>query len=270
MWETPTSNRLPPFVLKRIPLYLALASAALTAEDARPDPVSLERSWTTSLAGGFAETFQMVLGGTYGEGPNLQNKATTGLNDAFRKGDSITVFGISATDMPTWTPNWQAGLLYKVPVMRRKRQALSITGGVQRWVLPMVKTGAKDWVLSGNATYSTLIKRVPVFVSEDSWSLLESTLPKGSVLYSQVYTQHRLYRHEGLEITLRQGPAYTYSWGFYGTEGSRVVRYGLSAAVASKTGVLETGFRKQFGLQHGIPDNNYWFFSYTYQMTKRL
>jgi hypothetical protein len=87
-------------------------------------------------------------------------------------------------------PDWQAGLVYKTCLLQRKSHTLEISGGLQRWVLPNVRTGAKDWLLSGNLLYGTKVKRVPIFVSEDSWSLLKSTLPKGSGIYTQIYTQH--------------------------------------------------------------------------------
>jgi hypothetical protein len=168
----------------------------------------------------------MILRGTFREGPDFQDKLSASVNNAFMSGDSVTLFGWSTTDLPSATPNWQARLLYKAPLMRRKNHTLYLTAGGQRWVLPMVKTGAKDWFVTGNLTYGTTLKRIPIFIYEDSYSLLQSTLPTGSALYSQVYTQHVLLKRDTFSLTLRQGPAYTYSWHLYGAEGSRVARYG--------------------------------------------
>ena len=140
--------------------------------------------------------------------------------------------------------------------------------GGQRWVLPLVGSGAKDWMVTGNLTYGTSVKRLPIFFSEDSYSLLKSTLPTGSALYSQIYAQHRLVNREGFQLALREGPAYSHSWGFYGIEGSRVMRYGGSLIATWRGNSVEGGYRKQFGMQEGVPNNGYWSFSLTRQMTE--
>src|SRR5581483_10558566 len=241
----------------RVSLLLLVSPLLAIAQDR--DFAPLERSWTASLTGGFADTFQLVLGGTYGDGPDFQNRLTVGLNDALRKGDSLSVFGWSTTDMPKATPNWQAGVLYKTSVVKRKMHALSVTGGVQRWLLPMIKTGAIDWMVTGNATFSTSIKGVPLFVSGDSYSLLKSTLPTGTGVYSQIYTHHKLWKGEGLELSLRHGPAYSYSWGFYGAQGNRVFRYNGALLLTSRAFNVEVGYRQQVGLQDPIPSNRYWY-----------
>jgi hypothetical protein len=56
------------------------------------------------------------------------------------------------------------------------RQSLTLSIGGQRWLLPNVATGAKDWLAAGELTYGTRVKRVPIFITENSWSLLKSTL----------------------------------------------------------------------------------------------
>jgi hypothetical protein len=215
-------------------------------------------SWTLTATGGWTNTFQLILGGTFGTGTDVQDKLTGSVNNAFLSGDAVSYFGWSTTDFPSATPNYQTGLLYKAPIVRRKRQGFTVTVGGQRWILPLVKQGTKDWFFTGNATYNALIKRVPVFVSEDSYSLLKSNLPTGSALYSQIYTQHVVWKGHGLELGLKQGPAYTYSWGLYGANGSRVVRYGGAMVTRWKGMTLESGYRRQFGLQDKIPDNGYW------------
>src|SRR5689334_10788156 len=126
---------------------LLLASPLLVAAQEVRERAPAERTLTVGVTTGLADTLQLVLGGTFGVGPNWQDKLSASLNHALRNGDSLTVFGWSATDLPSMTPNWQAGLLYKVPLLRRKQHSWSVTGGLQRWVLPMVRTGAKDWLL---------------------------------------------------------------------------------------------------------------------------
>ena len=222
-------------------------------------------TWSVTITGGFASTFQMVLGSTFGPGQDVQDKLTAGVNNAFLNGDSVSAFGWSTTDLSNTTPNWQAGLLYKLPILRRKNQNLSLTVGGQRWLLPLVKTGSKDWLATGNLTYGTSVKRIPVFVSGDSYSLVKSNLPTGSALYSQVYTQHRLLHRNGFDVVLREGPAYAYSWGFYGCIGNRDFRYGGSLITSWKGASLEAMYRRQVALQDKIPDNNYWSFLLTKQ-----
>jgi hypothetical protein len=206
--------------------------------------------------------------GVFGSGPDIQNKLTLGVNHVWRTGDSLSAFGWSTTDIPTAQPNWQAGLMYKLPVLRKPNHTLILGGGIQRWLLPMVKTGAQDWVGAGNLNYATTIQHVPVVVNQDSWSLLRSTLPKGSMLYTQIYTQHRLLRRGDLKLFLREGPQHTYAWGFYGAQGNRIVRYGGCLVLLWKNTSFEAGYRQQFGLQDGIRNNRYWSFLITRQTTK--
>jgi hypothetical protein len=222
------------------------------------------------MTGGFTNNFQMTLGGAYGEGPDFQDKLTASLNNAFRNGDSLSVFGWSTTDMPTGTADWQAGLGYKTQLLRYRRHTLTVGGGMQRWVLPNVKTGAKDWLLSGNLVYGTSVKKIPIFVTEDSWSLTKSTLPKGSAIYTQVYTQHSLLKRPQFQLLLREGPGHSYSWGFYGTHGNRDLRYGGSLVALWKGATIEAGWRHQFGLQDKVHPNQYWSFLVTRQFTKSL
>ena len=234
---------------------IALSDEVLSAE--KPE---LVRTWTVNFQGGFTNTFQMVLGGTFGQGSDWQDRMTVSLNNLWREGDSLSVFGWSTTDLPTSTANWQAGVLYKNRLVKTRRQTLVLGGGVQRWLLPSVKTGAQDWLVSGSLSYVTSIKKLPIMVSQDSWSLLRSTLPTGSATYTQVNTQHLLYKREGLQVALRHGPHYTYAWGFYGAQGNRVVRYGGTVVATWKGTTFEGGCRQQFGLQDGIHNDRYWSF----------
>jgi hypothetical protein len=243
-------------------LSTAVHGQAVSSAAAKEGPL-----WSVSATGGFTSTFQMVLGSTFGPGQDLQDKLTAGVSNAFLKGDNASVFGWSTTDLSIIVPNWQAGILYKVPVLRRRKQTLFLTVGGQRWLLPLVKTGSKDWLVTGNLTYGRSLKHLQAFASADSYSLVKSNLPKGSALYSQIYTQHVLLNRHGVNLTLREGPAYTYSWGFYGCNGNRVVRYGASLLTSWKGTTLEAGYRKQFALQDNITNNNYWSFLFTKQFS---
>jgi hypothetical protein len=227
-----------------------------------------DRTFTASLQAGFTSTFQMALGGVFGAGPDVQDKVTLGVNHLWRAGDSLSAFAWSTADLPSAGPNWQAGLMYKMRALHKPNHTLVLGAGMQRWILPMVKTGAQDWIAAGNLNYATTVKRVPVVVNVDSWSLLRSTLPKGSMLYTQIYMQQRLLRHGDLQVLLREGPQHSYSWGFYGAEGNRIVRYGGCLVLTWRNTSLEAGYRQQFGLQDGIRNNRYWSFLLTRQTTK--
>ena len=247
---------------------LLLVPAIMVGEDALAVATpGLVRTYTVGMQGGFTNTFQMVLGGTFGKGADWQDRYSLGVNNLWRDGDSLTAFGWSTTDLPTATPNWQAGLIYKNRVLKTKHHTLALSGGIQRWVLPSVKTGAKDWLVSGNLLYNTSVKGLPITVSQDSWSLLSSTLPIGSAMYTQIYTQHTLLKREGFQLALRHGPAHTYAWGFYGAQGNRVVRYNGSLVATWQGTTFEGGCRQQFGLQDGIHNNRYWSFLVTRQFT---
>ncbi len=209
------------------------------------------------MQGGLTNNFQMVLGGAFGRGPDWQNRVGVSLNNAFRTGDTFSFIGWNATDLREPTPLWQAGVIYKTPLLKRKNHNLTVSGGVQRWILTTVKCGAKDWVVPGNLTYTTSVKRLPITFSTDSWSLLSSTLPTGSVIYSQIGTQHTLLKRDRFRLMLRQGPCYTYSWNFYGVNGNRVFRYGGTLVGAWKSTTIEAGFRQQFGLQDAVHRSHY-------------
>jgi hypothetical protein len=128
----------------------------------------------------------------------------------------------------------------------------------ERWRLPSVLTGAQDWLAGYATTYSSRPLRIPITVQTNGWTLLHSSLPKGSLVHTQVWAGHSLYKADRLSVTLRHGPQYTYSWNFYGTNGNRVVRYAGALVFAHRKTVLELGYRQQYGLQRRIPNNRYW------------
>jgi hypothetical protein len=245
-------------------VLLAVSAGAAFAQQTPAVP----RTWSVSVQSGFASTFQLNLGGYFGDGPDWQNRVAANLNNLFKDGDGLCLYGWSTADLRTGAPNWQAGLTYKNRVLRNRHHALTLGGGVQRWLFPSVKSGAQDWLASGSLNYTTAIKKIPVIVNQDSWTLLRSPLPAGTQLHTQIYTQRVLYKREGFQLLLRHGPQHTYSWGFWGANGNRVVRYAGSLAAVWKNTTLEAGYRQQFGLQDGIPNNRYWSFQLTRQMVQ--
>ncbi len=217
--------------------------------------------WVTTVQTGFADTFQLTLGGTFGGGPAWQNRAATGLANLFRAGDLLSLHGWNTTDAPSGVNSTMAGIAYRAPVWRRASQSLTLGSGVQYWNFPTVLTGTTDWLIPGNLIYTARAGRLPLTVTSDSWTLLASRLPKGSLVHTQGWIDHPLIHTDPVRLTFRHGPAHTYSWNFYGTHGHRVVRYQTALVLSWKGNQVEAGWRKQWGLQSRIPDNAFWQFS---------
>lgn len=245
-------------------LLFTCAASGQTVSTQTAASTRLPRSWTVSLQTGLAGTFQLTLGGMFGEGPAWQSKGTLSLNNALVNGDSVSFFGWKTFDAPTANVNHQFGVSYRAVVYRKRGQSLSLGGGVQRWVFPHVLTGTRDWLVAGNLHYQTKVWKAPFSVTSDSWSLLHSNLPKGSLVNTQVHNVQPLFRNDSWQVSLKHGPHHTYSWGFYGTQGHRVIRYAAGVVVSHRATVLEAGYRKQWGLKSYIPDNNFWSFCLTH------
>jgi hypothetical protein len=258
---------------RRIIFQAALAFAAASlfpAANALRAQTSSPMQWTTSIQSGLADTFQLTLGGTFGNGPAWQNRLSSGLTGVLRPGDSLLAYAWDTYDLRNRSNNWQAGLGYRAPVFRKGRNSLILGSGVQRWLFPSVKTGAKDWLIPGNLIYQMKLGEFSWITTADSWSLLKSTLPLGSLVHTQSWLQYRILKREPVEISFRHGPAHTYSWNFYGTQGNRVFRYQSMAVFTFKAFSLEGGYRKQWGLQKGIADNNYWQFAVTRSLSRKV
>lgn len=217
--------------------------------------------WTATLQTGLAERFQLTLGGLFGGGPAWQSRIEVGAASVWTRGDSISFYGSESLDQVTTRSDWHSGITYRRPIWRGRNQALSGGGGFQHWHFGNVKSGTRDWVTYENLTYRAKVKATGFTVTSDSWSLLSSPLPRGSLLHTQAWAEHTLVDREPLLVTVRHGPAHTYSWGFYDTHRHRVVRYQAVAAVAYRGTQFEVGIRKQLGLQPCVPDNFYWHFS---------
>jgi hypothetical protein len=215
-----------------------------------------------------ADTFQLTLGGMFGEGPAWQSKVTTGVANLWTAGDSLSAYGWNSFDTRSHINSYQYGVGYKRPVWRQGARSLTLGSGFQRWLFPTVKTGAKDLLIPGNLIYTDKVGKVGLLVTSDSWTLVKSTLPTGSLLHTQVWARHTLLKRNGYTVELRHGPAHTYSWNFYGTQGNRVFRYQSMLLVTKGAYTLDGGFRKQAGLQDGIQNNNYWQFSLTRTFTR--
>lgn len=224
-------------------------------------PARLPMHWVTTAQTGLADTFQMTLGGMFGEGPAFQSKLTTGLTNVFRDGDMVWVFGSDSHDVRDHANDWMAGGGYKVPVWKRKAQAVTLNTSLQRWVFPNVKSGAKDWLIVGNLMYQNRFGKTGFSAQTESYSLLKSTLPMGSAIYNQVFLHHTLLKRDDFNVQLKHGPAHTYAWDIYGTKENRIFRYQAIVSLNWRSYSIEGGYRKQVGLQDPIPHNRYWNFA---------
>lgn len=244
-----------------ISLGLALVLVtSLSGQTNRRDQLGPLR-WTATLQSGMTETFQLTLGGTFGQGPMWQNRLETGLSNLFSKGDSAYLFGADSTDVRNGANQWLAGVGYRRPLVLQGRHSLALAGGFQHWRFPSVKCGTHDWLTHQALTYRTRLRSLPVSLTSDAWNLWKSPLPNGTALHSQLWVEHPLVRKEIVQITFRHGPAHTYSWGFYGANGNRVLRYQTMVGVLWRGTRFEAGLRKQWGLQPGICNNTYWQFA---------
>ena len=221
-------------------------------------PGGLKRTVSITLQSGFADTFQLTLGGTFGDGPAWQNRVTITTSEVFRKGDSFSVMGWDTHDTPSHSNDWLAGASYRTRLIAKPRHLLYVSAGVQKWRFPSVACGTNDWLGAWQLQYQTRVKKLPIMLNQDSWTLFHSPLPKGTLLHTQLYTEHPLIEKPEWKLALRHGPQHTYSWNFYGTNGNRVVRYAGFLLLSWKKSTLEAGYRQQLGLKSYIPDNRYW------------
>jgi hypothetical protein len=240
--------------------------AVLMGPAAFPDTVAAGGSdpaivWTSTIQTGLADTFQLTLGGVFGRGPAWQTRLESGAGNLWKSGDSVYIYGTESLDSRSRRSEWQVGLEYRRPLWRRRQHALTGTAGFQHWKFSTVKGGANDYLAHENLTYRTAAGRVNFTVTSDSWSLLRTTIAPGTLLHTQYWVEHPLWKNDAVAIAFRHGPANTYSWGFYGTNGHRVVRYQTMLAITGGGFRIEAGYRKQYRMQPGIPENPFWQFS---------
>lgn len=241
-------------------LKVALSLAILAAGPAAHAQMSGQgERWKPSvtLQTGFASTFQLTLGGTFGKGPAWQNRAVVEVANVARAGDAVTMHGWMTVDTPSHRRDWIAGAGYRAPARRLGPGTLVVTTGWQRWLFPSVLTGARDHLLSANAVYRTRWK-APIAVTADNWVLLKSPLRKGNLTHIQANMAHGLWEGFGLRLVLRHGPSTTYSWKFYDRPGWRVLRYGGGLALEGHGYTLEGALRQQAAIAPRNPDNTYW------------
>lgn len=223
---------------------------------------ALQRSLSGSIQTGVAETFQLTLGGTFGEGPAWQNKVTVGLNNVLVEGDAIQVYGFTTTDTRAPKPDWHTGIGYKRRLLLvKKTHELTGTIGYQHWEFGSVFCGTNDHLAAANLTFRSRIRRVPVTVTADSWRLVSSPYRLGTILYPQAWSTHVLWRHETTRLVLKPTVSTTYSWHFWDRSGHRVFRYGAALALEGNHYTIESCVRRQVALLNGIPENTYYSFS---------
>ena len=247
-------------------VILALAAAGVTTSAFGQDRTAAERFRpTVTLQTGFAPTFQLNLGGTFGDGPAWQNRAIVDFSNVAARGDAITVSGWMTLDTPTHRRDWIAGIGYRAPAWRVGRGSLAVTAGWQRWLFPSVLCGVRDHLLALNGAYRTLWK-LPITVTADHWVILQSPLKKGHLTLVQTSVAHQLFEGRGLRLVLRHGPSTSYSHEFWDKPGWRVFRYGGALSIEAKGFTLEGALRQQAGIAPRVPNNTYW----SVLLTRRL
>lgn len=259
-------HRFGPFagVLLTVVTMAGFTPPAAFSQDSSPPP----RTVTASMQTGFADTFQLTLGGFFG-GTAWTNRVETTLGNALRTGDGLYVFAADSMDVQNIRNNWQAGMGYRTVLWRRAGQQLVGSVDLQHWKLSSVKQGTNDWLSHENLSYRNAATPVAFTVSADSWNLYSSPLPLVSILYTQLWVDHPIWQSEKASVLFRHGPAHTVGFGFYGAEGNRVFRYQTALAIGSKDTKLEGGFRRQWAFQRGIPENGFWHLTLTQTLRPR-
>ncbi|MBL8209070.1 MAG: hypothetical protein JNK87_00075 [Bryobacterales bacterium] len=218
-----------------------------------------------TLQTGLSSTFQMTLGGTFGEGPAWFHRATIDFPDVLRKGDGLVLQGWLTRDLPSTRQDWTLGLAYRPRVWAKGKHVVASSFGWQRWLFPSVLSGANDHLVASNVTYRTKWK-LPIQVSADNWVLVSSPLRRGNATYIQAGTQHTLWKAGSKRVVLKHGPATTYSYHFYDRSGWRVLRYTGSLLFETRYWTVEGSLRQQDAIAARVPNNRYWCF----QLTRRM
>jgi hypothetical protein len=233
------------------PVFHLLGNAALFAAE------GTEWKPSVTLQTGFARTFQLNLGGIFGNGPAWQNRVMVDLPGIIRRGDAIALFGFLTVDTPSLRRDWMTGAGYRLAPFRFGSGSLTLTGGWQRWLLPSVPGGPRDHLASINAVYRARW-RWPVTIIADNWTILQSPLRKGNMTHVQGNVSHLLWEGSGVRLVARHGPSTTYSYRFWDRPGWRFIRYGGCLALESKSYTFEASLRQQAAIAPRIPHNPYW------------
>ena len=245
---------------------LALAMAAgmahrpLSPPAAAAGPRTLPRNtarWSTTWQSGVSQGMQLSLGALFNEGPAQQNRLTVTRASWLRTGDSLQLYGWSTTDLRAAHTDFETGFRYRAPLRRIAHGTLTGGGGLEHWNFPSVLGGTRDLTLDSFLGWSGG-EKVPISFTANGKTLLRSDLPRGTFVCVQALHTQKLGSFRGNRVSVQHGPAYVYSFGLYGRDGHRVLRYYGTASVTRGRWGVEAMFRPQLGLQPGIPDNKYW------------
>lgn len=242
-------------------MVLSAAINSLSRGQQREQPPQPRLVWTSAVQTGLTERFQLALGGLFGGGPAWQSRLDAAASNVWREGDALYLYGAESMDLDSLRSDWQAGAGYRRPLMKRSRHEISASAGLQHWKFANVFRGANDWLSHENLTLRSRLRPFALTVTSDSLSLLASPLPTGTLLHTQVWMEHPVWSRDAVQALVRHGPAHTYSWGFYGAHGHRVVRYQSAVVLAAAGAKFEFGYRQQIGLQPRVPDNRLWHFT---------
>ena len=201
---------------------------------------------------------QLSLGALFNEGPAQQNRLTASRPNVLRRGDQISLYGWNTTDLQSAKTDFETGIRYRAPIAKVARGLLVGGGGIEHWNFPSVLGGTKDVALDSYLGWSGGGEKVPITISGNGKTLLRSDLPKGTFACFMAMHTQKLGNVGQTRFAVQHGPAYIYSWGLYGRDGHRVLRYYGTLNVNRGRWAAEVMLRPQFGLQAPIPDNKYW------------
>lgn len=237
---------------------MAGAPATPPAAAAGLPPTSRSASrWSATWQSGVSQGMQLSLGALFNEGPAQQNRLTVTRSGLLRTGDSLQFYGWSTTDLRQAHTDFETGFRYRAPIRRIAYGTLVAGAGLEHWNFPSVLGGTRDLTLDSFLGWSGG-EKVPISLSANGKTLLRSDLPRGTFVCVQALHTQKLGAFRGNGFALQHGPAYVYSYGLYGRDGQRVLRYYGTATVSRGRWAIEAMFRPQLGLQPGIPDNKYW------------
>ena len=241
---------------------LAFAMATGTANGpATPPAVAVgprtSTRWSATFQSGISQGMQLSLGSLFNRGPAQQNRLTITRSSLLRSGDAFQIYGWGTTDLRAAYTDFETGLRYRAPLRRIAHGTLLGGGGLEHWNFPSVLGGTRDLVMDSYLGWSGG-ERFPLTISGNGKTLLRSDLPRGTFACFQALHTQKLGSVKDARFALQHGPSYIYSWGLYGRDGHRVLRYYGTLTMSHGKWGLEAMLRPQAGLQPQIIDNKYW------------
>jgi hypothetical protein len=246
----------------RILAALALVAAApAAAQNFNARKFAISGSYTTSIA----SIYQPSMGFLIGSGPVHQDLLSVSASNLLRKNDSLTAFGWDNYDFGDKNfHEWDAGIEYDMPISKSAK----VRADYQHWSYPSGLLGTTDNVVMAGLDYSFR----KVNLSADGRMQVTGPHSRGKMFSIRANRKHELFKQSlgkrGYGLSLRHGPEYSHSKGFFGLDSPMDVRYDAILALSRGRYALNFQLRPQRALnpeikQHGESKhwNAYWNFS---------